>query len=196
MVASQKKVFNLNLNTMETRKDIPWYEGLYQVSNLGNIKSLNYNHTWKERLVNSWIAKWYCYIHLYKNTIDKIYKIHRLVAQAFIPNSGNKPQVNHKNWIRNDNRIENLEWCTNGENILHSYNILWQNRNMLWLLWKDNPKSKKVNQYTKRWEFVKTRDSISDISRQLKYNQWNISSCCLWKKNHSTVWWYKRSFTI
>ena len=89
-------------------KDIPNYEGMYQVSNLGEVKSLNYNHTKCAKLLKVSINNYgYCTV-----TIDgKRVKVHRLVAQAFIPNPYNLPQVNHKNENKTDNRVSNLEWC-------------------------------------------------------------------------------------
>jgi hypothetical protein len=62
-------------------------------------------------------------VKLCKNGKEQTQKVHRLVAQAFIPNPNNYPQVNHKNGIKTDNRVENLEWCNNRQNIIHSFKI-------------------------------------------------------------------------
>ena len=105
----------------EIWKDIVGYEGLYQVSNLGRVKSLGNTKARKEKiLLGVSISDNYLQIGLNKNGERKRYVIHRLVAEAFIPNPLNKPQVNHINGNKKDNRVENLEWWTQCENIRHS----------------------------------------------------------------------------
>ena len=105
----------------EIWKDIVGYEGLYQVSNLGRVKSLGNTKARKEKiLLGVSISDNYLQIGLNKNGERKRYVIHRLVAEAFIPNPLNKPQVNHINGNKKDNSVENLEWCTQCENIRHS----------------------------------------------------------------------------
>lgn len=102
--------------------DIKGYEGLYQVSNLGRVKSLNYRRTGKEKILKPIkMKRQYIKVQLCKNRKPKQYMIHRLVAQAFIPNPDNKEQVNHINGNKADNRVENLEWCTNSENTQHAF---------------------------------------------------------------------------
>ena len=102
---------------MEIWKDIEGFEGLYQVSNLGRVKSLNYNHTKKEKILKLQLhGTGYLLVVLYKESKGKIYQVHRLVVQAFIPNLENKPQVNHKDEDKTNNKVENLEWTTRKEN--------------------------------------------------------------------------------
>lgn len=104
---------------MEVWKDINGYEGLYQVSNLGNVKSLKYG---KERILKPDVSKFgYLFVDLCKNNICKSFRVHRLVAIVFIPNLENKEQVNHINGIKTDNMVQNLEWVTAKENIQHAY---------------------------------------------------------------------------
>ena len=105
---------------MEIWKDVKGYEGLYQVSNLGRVKSLNYRRSGKERLLSLAHDKdGYLYVCFRKNGKQKLHKVHRLVAQAFIPNPDNLPQVNHKDENKTNNNVKNLEWCTNEYN--HNY---------------------------------------------------------------------------
>jgi DNA-binding XRE family transcriptional regulator len=114
---------------MEIWKAIPQYEGVYEVSNLGQVKCLERFVNGKgkgkklvlEQIINPQIDKGYFRVNLYKNGKLKRIAVHRLVAIAFIPNQEEKPQVNHINGIKTDNRLENLEWVTLSENMIHAY---------------------------------------------------------------------------
>lgn len=93
-------------------KGIKGYEGKYQVSNIGEVRSLNYNHTGKAKKLKQGTDKdGYKTVGLCNNGKEKFYKVHRLVANTFIPNPNNLPQVNHINEVKDDNRVSNLEWC-------------------------------------------------------------------------------------
>ena len=98
---------------METWKDVIGYEGIYQVSDIGNVRNVKSGKTLKPNLD----TKGYLMIRLYKNAKFKICRVHRLVAEAFIPNPENKPTVDHINTIRTDNRLCNLRWFTQQEQI-------------------------------------------------------------------------------
>lgn len=166
---------------METEvwKPVVGYEGLYEVSNLWNIKSLFYRRKIRRDLILKWMddKDWYKIINLSKFW-SKLLKIHRLVALTFIPNPENKPQVNHKNWIRNDNRVENLEWCTPRDNLIHSYKFLSRS------CWER--KIKLVRLYD--W-YEKIFYSIKSASIELKLNSSLIHWVIKWKCKHTR--WYK-----
>ena len=96
----------------EEWKAIPGYEGLYEVSSEGKVRSLNYRGTGKVRVLKLSVNRYgYLQVHLCKEGKVKNYRVNRLVAQAFIPNPNNLPEVNHIDEIKTNNRVENLEWC-------------------------------------------------------------------------------------
>ena len=101
----------------EIWKPIKDFEGYYEVSNIGRVRSLNYKRTGKEKILkNIEDYKGYLEVVLTKNGKRKQFKVHRLVAEAFIPNPENKPCIDHINTIKSDNRVENLRWVTYKEN--------------------------------------------------------------------------------
>lgn len=166
----------------EIWKDIKGYEGLYQVSNLGKVKSIKWfnprtnKHYKRNKILKQIVTnKGYLEIKLTKNYKCKIFKVHRLVAEAFIPNPNKLPQVNHKSKIKSDNSVSNLEWCTGLYNIRYS-------------------KAKKIIQYDLNDNFIKEWESISDAAKELNIPTTHISKCCLGKlnKTHSYKWRYKQ----
>jgi hypothetical protein len=109
----------------EIWKDVIGYEGLYQVSNMGRVKSLprfdRIGRLHKGCILSQCVQRGgYLYVQLSVDGKQKPSKIHRLVAEAFIPNIEAKATVNHKNCNKHDNTVDNLEWCTNLENIAHA----------------------------------------------------------------------------
>ena len=180
---------------LEIWKDIPSYEGVYQISNLGRVKSLNYLRMGFESIRKPTLNKGYLLVSLYKNNKQKMWSVHRLVAISFIENPENKEQVNHKNGVRNDNRLENLEWSTVSENNRHSYEILGRKAPSLGVFGKDNPSSKAILQFSKNGEFIKEWPSQRDVTRELNICYKNISACCLNKPRFNSaggyVWKFK-----
>ena len=102
----------------EIFKNIKGYKGHYQISNFGNVKSVRKNRLLK--LKKGTDKYKYYHICLYKYRIGKEISVHRLVAKAFIFNTDNKPEVNHKDGNKGNNKIDNLEWCTHKENFKHA----------------------------------------------------------------------------
>ena len=139
----------------EEWRDIEGYEGLYQVSNLGRVKSLarvvmrsdGKPNTVNEKILKDGITKGYCAVVLCKDRKKKMYKVHRLVAMAFLSNPHNLPEVNHKDENKKNNRVDNLEWCTSlynnnyGTCIQRRVNTVVKNKS---LCGKNHPKSRKV----------------------------------------------------
>ena len=107
---------------MQIWKDIEGYKGHYQISNYGNVRSLKKDAF----LMKGAYLKGYKIISLWKNGIGKMFRIHRLVAAAFIPNPENKPCVDHIDGVRFHNFVENLRWCTQDENM--NYELAIRNK--------------------------------------------------------------------
>ena len=150
----------------------------YKISNLGRVVSLKNKDEKILTIVNN--HKGYPIVYLSKNRKTKNYFIHRLVAIAFIPNPENKPQVNHKNGIRSDFSIHNLEWNTASENVVHSYKVLGKVHNMTGMF---NRCGKKVAQYDLDGNLLNVFKSTMDAERKLKVHNPNISASCNISKN-------------
>ena len=166
---------------MEIWKDIKNYEGIYQINNFGKIKSAykKGNNCNNKILKVSYTYNGYERVGLSKNNKTKKYLVHRLVAETFIPNPNNYPCINHKDENKQNNNINNLEWCT------RSYNINYGNRN--------NNLNKEVWQYDLKGNFIKKWKSTMEIQRSLGYKNQNISSACRGKSRtaYNYIWKYK-----
>lgn len=180
----------------EIWKDVLNYEGLYKVSNKGNI--LMYEKVFytgrkytSKRIIpeHNIILKsdkdGYLCVCLVKDSKKKYFKAHRLVAQMFIPNPENKPQVNHKDGDKTNNNDWNLEWNTSLENINHAINII----KTIGLLSK-SPFSKKVYQYSIGGVFIKRWNCVKEASIELGFNKDGISNNCTGRqKTHAGFMW-------
>ena len=178
----------------EIWKDIRGYEGLYQISDFGRVKSLKRTTTGKhirkvpEKLIALNVNKdGYIQVNLWKDNKLKRYKTSQLVALNFIDNPNNKLTVNHKDGIKSNNNIENLEWMTIKENLRHAYDMQLKkppsdyNKEMS-RQYDIKHKSKSVNQIDlKSGNIIKTWFSMSDVSRSLNISVSCISKCCTGK---------------
>lgn len=169
----------------EIWKPVVGYEGLYEVSNLWRIKSLfRYKKILKLTKLNTW------YLRFTWNKPRKQFLAHRIVAEAFIPNPLNKRTVNHINWIKTDNRVDNLEWCTYSDNLKHSFKVLNRKSPMAWLwkIWILNKKSKIVWQFDLEWNFINKFYWTREAERLTWIGAWYICACCNW--HYKTAKWF------
>ena len=159
----------------EVWKAVDGYEGKYIVSNLVRVKSLNYKRTGKSHLLSQTRGnKGYLYVTLSKNGKHKIFFVHRLVAEAFIPNKEDLPTVNHIDECRTNNKADNLEWLSYKDNNLYGNHY----KNVSETQLNDPKKSKKILQYDLFGNLIKEWASAQEVQRQLKINNSNIIQNC------------------
>lgn len=171
----------------------------YEISSLGRVRSIDFivnrGNGRPMPIIGKILSthkndKGYVSVSLYDNNKKhRRYQVHRLVAKAFIPNPNNLPQVNHKDENKENNSINNLEWCT------QNYNINYGNRNKhISESNKNNPKvSKVILQYDKDKNLVQEWASMNEIKRVLNYSIGNIYNCCnfKYKQAYGYIWRYK-----
>ena len=164
----------------EIWKNIKGYNGRYQISNNGNVRSLNYNNTNKTHLLAKTLtADGYYRIGLNKDKKQKRFFVHKLVAETFISNPNNFSIINHIDGNKLNNNVNNLEYCTQSHNIKEAYRLKLM-----------KPRKLKVNQYDLSGNFIKMWNSIKDV--EVFYNNRHISDCCKGKRKTACgyIWRY------
>lgn len=153
-------------------KDVVGYEGLYAVTSCGKVWSYYSKKFLKQRVTKNG----YLYVILYKDNEIKNYNVHRLVAEAYIPNPDNLPQVNHKDENKTNNCLQNLEWCDAKYNINYGTKI--------------DRQKKPILQYTLDGEFLREWSSATDVGREVRRN---ICHCLNGKTKtaYNYIWKYK-----
>lgn len=179
----------------EVWKDIAGYEGIYQVSNLGRVRSLDRTYYLKNGRTQSAkgrIMAFYDTKDGYKGvklrtTKSRVsFRVHRLVAEAFIANPFNYPCINHKDENKQNNVVENLEWCTQKYNmnfgtLHHRLSVTHKNHPIL---------SKSIEQYSLDGRFIQSYPSAAEASRQTGIHRVNIRACCrgLYTQSGGYIW--------
>lgn len=177
---------------MEIWKDIEGYNGKYQISNNGNVRSFS---KWKngDFLRFGMTTTGYYYVNLVVDGRRKIKqeRVHRLVAKAFLDNPNNLPEVNHIDGNKLNNNVNNLEWVSRNQNIQHAYDTKLIPK----FYGKRHPLSKQIVQKRKDGSVVKVWGSLADINRQTGYAMNGIICCCKKKPRYHTaygfIWEYK-----
>lgn len=191
----------LGIMENEEWRDVAGYEGIYQISNLGNVRMIEHYTSYVKGTVMKIPAKnlyigWsngYRTVWLSKNKERKLKKIHRLVAEAFIPNPENKPCIDHINTIRHDNRIENLRWCTYKEN---GNNEITRKNLSKGQMGKPKSNRKPIIQMNKFGEYISEYPCASVACEILNYKRSSlphIIECCKGERKTANgfIWRYK-----
>lgn len=199
---NSERWFDLTPLKNEEFRDIENFEGLYQISNYGRVKSLERfkrNHT-KVQKVEEQILKshlnnrGYYYAMLNKEGEQNHKTIHRLIAQAFIPNPNNLPCINHIDGNKLNNSLDNMEFCTYSHNNKEAYRLGLKKSAITGRLGYDNWNSKPICQYDLKGNFIKEWACSLEVKRQLGINASNITSCCRGERNKAGgyIWKYRK----
>lgn len=169
----------------EEWKDIKGYEGMYQVSNLGRTRSISRDgeqrhysgkmshYTYRGRVLRQNYSRHYPTVGLHRNGKQDTRTVHRLVAEHFLSNEENLPEINHKDANPRNNRVDNLEWCTQKYNIQYAYDNGT----------KIPPHMRKVAQCTEEWEIIRVWDSIAEACRGTHCK--NVMKVCKGEREHA-----------
>ena len=189
----------------EEFREIQGYEGIYQISNYGRVKSLKRElkqfdgtgysiHPYKERILSlAYHKQGYLLVGLTKRCKRYTFQVHRLVALAFIPNPNNFPEVNHKFGIKNDNRVSELEWCTRLHNQQEAEKLGLIHSPMR-IIGEGHPSNKAILRLDKNGNVIKEYYSITNASQDIGISMKHISYCLRFNKQDKithSYWKYK-----
>lgn len=164
----------------EVWKDVVGYEGLYEVSDLGNVRSLNWGKRgFAKNLYLKPHQHGYLQVELFKNGTRKMFMVHRLVAIAFIPNDNDLPLINHKDEDKKNNHVDNLEWCNNRYNVCYSLErherIMPKTRN-------GKRKAYRVIQCDLDGNPIQEWENAREVYRETGMSDCSVTSCCIGKR--------------
>lgn len=159
---------------------IKWFNWKYSIDIMWNV----YSHCTNRYLKISKNKDWYYVLHVG----GKFKLLHRLIAETYIPNPQNLATINHKNWNKIDNSLENLERMSGVDNVKHYWNILWWYSVAKKRIGKDNKTSIAILQINPQTKESNVFFWIRDAERILWIDKWNIKRCCEWTRK--TAWWY------
>lgn len=188
---------------LEIWRDVKDYEGFYQVSNRGRVKSMDrieksksgWHRRRKGRLMNQRVKLNYIKVNLSKYGVKKTCFVHRLVADAFIINPKMKPHVDHINTIKTDNHVSNLRWVTPKENARNEITKTRYSRPHLGKVLSKSHLAIKVDQYSLNMDFIKTWGSAKEAAMSVDCSTSNITDCIKGriKKTHNYIFKYHES---
>ena len=177
---STKEKYNPIIEKDSIFKPIKGFENMYEISNYGIIKSVDRNIICKDGQIKPIKSRYirpadngsgYKFVYLWKDNKQHRYYVHRLVDETFIPNPDNLPEINHIDNNKNNNHVNNLEWCSYGQNIKHAYKTGLK-------VATSNHLKRKILQYDKNMNFIKEWECTKDVQRSLGIYHSNISVCC------------------
>jgi hypothetical protein len=188
--------------SMETWVDVKGYEGIYMVSDQGRVMRVSKDslgrdpHGKKRHILSPPLSCGYPRVSLFKNKIQKLHHVHRLVATAFIPNPDNKPVVNHINSVRTDNRVGNLEWCTVKENIHHGIKFgsikvgIWKGKTGY-----NSSRGIEVHQFDINGNYIRSYGSVEQAGKINGLAPSNIHACLRGDRESSKSFRWSKSLT-